>query len=288
MPEVDDLEVLRSVLDGLHLGIYIVDRDRRIVFWNKGAENITGYISQEVIGRRCQDDLLVHCNHEGTTLCTLPACPLGECMRGGKDSEVNLFVRHRDGYRIPVHAQHLPLRDCRGAIIGAAEAFEVNSANERRRGESAQGMRESPAELGDRTYIEHRLHTNLARWNEFHVPFAILCVQIDHLSDMRARLSHGAENEVTRAVGNSLQNAIRETDYVGCWNENQFLIILSKCQPEAVEMVAERVKKVAGSSRVHWWGDRLEFTLSIGRAISEADDSIDSMVRRAAKSLTSK
>jgi len=286
MLEIGDAEVLRSVLEGLHLGIYVVDRDRRIVFWNRGAERITGYISQEVIGRCCRDELLVHCNHEGTMLCASPSCPMVECMREGKDSEANLFLRHKNGYRISVSAQHLPLRDARGAIIGAAEAFEVNPVLERRRGYQPDRVTDSGTELGDRVFIEHRLHFAMARWNEFHVPFAILCVQIDQLRDVRARLSHGAENEVTRVVGSSLENAIREADYLGRWNDNQFLIILSKCQPEAVEMVAERVKKVAGSTRVQWWGDRLEFELSLGQAIAEPDDTIDSLIQRAERSLT--
>ncbi len=59
----------REVLDNLYDGVYYVDPHRRITFWNKAAENITGYSRQEVLGRKCSDNLLVHVNDQGAGLC---------------------------------------------------------------------------------------------------------------------------------------------------------------------------------------------------------------------------
>jgi len=42
----------RIVLESLPNGVYVVDTERRILFWNDGAEQITGYLRQDVIGRR--------------------------------------------------------------------------------------------------------------------------------------------------------------------------------------------------------------------------------------------
>ena len=33
----------KEIIDNLHDGVYFVDRDRVITYWNKGAERITGY-----------------------------------------------------------------------------------------------------------------------------------------------------------------------------------------------------------------------------------------------------
>ena len=57
-------EILRYALESLRVGIYLVDRDRRIVFWNDGAEQITGYLRAELIGRCCNDQILNHCGQE--------------------------------------------------------------------------------------------------------------------------------------------------------------------------------------------------------------------------------
>src|SRR6476661_5987437 len=58
MPELNDPEIYQTVLEGLETGVYLVDRNRRIRFWNKGAEQITGYLRQDVVGRFLRDHLL--------------------------------------------------------------------------------------------------------------------------------------------------------------------------------------------------------------------------------------
>ena len=39
----------RQLLDSLADGVYFVDGDRRITYWNRGAEAISGYTAEEVL-----------------------------------------------------------------------------------------------------------------------------------------------------------------------------------------------------------------------------------------------
>src|SRR6202042_1583475 len=50
-----DPEIYRIVLESMQTGLYMVDRDQRIQFWNEGAEKITGYFRQDVVGHFCPD-----------------------------------------------------------------------------------------------------------------------------------------------------------------------------------------------------------------------------------------
>ena len=79
----------KNLLDSLHDGVYFVDRDRRITYWNSGAERISGYESSEVVGRRCSDDLLMHIDKEGSCLCGAK-CPLAHTLDDGliREAEV--------------------------------------------------------------------------------------------------------------------------------------------------------------------------------------------------------
>jgi hypothetical protein len=63
-----DGDIYRLLLDQMEEGIYITDRDRRILYWNGGAERISGYYSHEIVGRLCQGDLLMHCDESGQLL----------------------------------------------------------------------------------------------------------------------------------------------------------------------------------------------------------------------------
>ncbi len=57
--------LLGVVLNSIFDGIYITDQDKRILFWNNGSENYTGYKSSEVLGQKCSDDILVHTDDDG-------------------------------------------------------------------------------------------------------------------------------------------------------------------------------------------------------------------------------
>ena len=47
-----DSKLFRNVLEGLHTGVYVIDRSGKIVFWNDGAERITGYLRLSRSGQR--------------------------------------------------------------------------------------------------------------------------------------------------------------------------------------------------------------------------------------------
>lgn len=58
MPCFDDPEICRSILEGLQVGICLMDRYQRILFWNDGAERIAGYLRQNVVGSLHRGDIL--------------------------------------------------------------------------------------------------------------------------------------------------------------------------------------------------------------------------------------
>ena len=42
-----------KLLDGIFDGVYFVDVERKITYWNRGAERLTGYSAGEAVGRHC-------------------------------------------------------------------------------------------------------------------------------------------------------------------------------------------------------------------------------------------
>jgi PAS domain S-box-containing protein len=49
-----------KIFESLNDGLYFVDRDRVITYWNKAAEKISGFTAEEVVGRPCSDNILNH------------------------------------------------------------------------------------------------------------------------------------------------------------------------------------------------------------------------------------
>src|ERR1019366_477639 len=91
MSEILEPDVFRRGMEELPVGIYFPDRNRRILFWNSGAERITGYLRQEVVGRCCRDNILLDCDHKQVVVCG-SCCPLREALADGKAREASLFL----------------------------------------------------------------------------------------------------------------------------------------------------------------------------------------------------
>lgn len=117
------------ILDSLSDGVYVCDRDRRIVYWSKSAERITGWASEDVVGRRCLDDVLCHVDKDNHKLCGEEFCPLHRSMITGTASTVPLivFAQGKDGTRIPMQVAVSPIRDQAGEVIGGVETFREMS-----------------------------------------------------------------------------------------------------------------------------------------------------------------
>ncbi len=124
------LTVASVILDSLSDGVYVCDLDRRIVYWSKSAERITGWAPQDVIGRRCLDDVLCHIDKDNHQLCGEEFCPLHRSMVTGTTSTVPLivFAKGKQGTRIPMQVAVSPIRDPAGEVIGGVETFRDMSA----------------------------------------------------------------------------------------------------------------------------------------------------------------
>ncbi len=115
---------LAEVIDEANEGIYVTDKDRRFLLWNKAAERIAGYAKDELLGRYCHDNILRHQDHAGSQLC-FAGCPLQASLTDGvpRGPEV-VYMRHKSGRRIPVEVKTAAIRNSDGAVIGGVEIFQ--------------------------------------------------------------------------------------------------------------------------------------------------------------------
>lgn len=78
---------IEKLLENLYDGVYFVDSQRRILYWNKGAERISGYCASELLGRFCYDNILDHVDESGRQFC-MSGCPLTAAVRERKASNI--------------------------------------------------------------------------------------------------------------------------------------------------------------------------------------------------------
>ena len=110
MAAIQDPEIYRIVLESMQIGVCAVDLENKIMFWNDGAERITGDLRHEVMGRSCADNIQLHCNHAKCELCP-QRCPLATAVHSARPVEANGFFHHKAGHRTPVHIWAVPIRN---------------------------------------------------------------------------------------------------------------------------------------------------------------------------------
>lgn len=276
-------ETCRAVLENLPTGVYLVDTERRIVFWNAGAENITGYLRQEVLGRSCDDNLLMHCDADCNILCGT-ACPLLATMHDGSPREVDVFLRHKDGQRVPVRVRAMPVRNADGQIVGAAESFDervlLPEAELQPNSHAVRDHKDLHTGVLDHASMHAHLSAVILDYNEFHVPFGVLNIAVDKLDEFRE--SHGARGAETIAavVARTLTCNLHRDDVVGRWSRNRFLVIVAKSTPADLAKTAERLRQIVGSAAVPWWGDRIAPSISLGATSVRQEDSTENLIAR--------
>jgi len=139
-----------ALLDFIYDGVYVVDTQRNIVFWNKGAERLTGHRAADVQGRCCRDNILNHIDGEGTLLCE-GSCPLQKALETGISCEAKVWPLHQSGHRFPVEA-HIGAIYGDGVIIGSIEVFRDVTAEERYRAIEAKFHKVIHRYVSDLTY----------------------------------------------------------------------------------------------------------------------------------------
>lgn len=275
----------KNIIDSLYDGVYFVDRDRRITYWNKGAERISGYTDKQVIGRRCRDNLLNHVTANGVQLCQ-DHCPLAAVMEDGKPREAEVYLHHADGYRVPVMVRATALRDEEGQIIGAVESFSNNETviNARRRLQDLHQIAhtDSLTRIGNRQHMERRIRAAIVEFEDSQSRAGLLFMDIDHFKKINDTHGHNAGDLALRMVANTFRLALRATDTIGRWGGEEFVAILHDISSKAaLQAAAEKVCSLIETSRLDFPGQSLTVTASIGATLLKSNDTPESLVRRA-------
>ena len=284
MSAIRDPELYRSILESLPIGICVVDTEKKIIFWNDGAERITERTRIEVLGHSCFDNITPQCNQTGCNQCA-DQCPLTAVLRDGKTVEAGFFIPHKAGHRIPVHAWTIPLRDGHGLIVGAIQTLEeprsADDADPNEESMKVGGFIDDVTGLANHAMMQSHLRETLGTFAELRIPFGILCIEATDLGQFRSRYGPDAATSILKVLAHTLRNTVWPSDFVGRWSEDQFLVILNGCSETALQTVSERMRKMVAGAPIEWWGEKQSLAVAIGRASAQAGDTVEVLMQRA-------
>jgi len=269
------------LLDALQEGVYFVDSQRRITYWNRGAERLSGYSASEAVGKCCFEDLLGHVDSTGKSLCRT-ACPLSKTMTDGQPRESEIYLRHKLGHRVPVSVKAIPMRDYAGRIVGAVEVF--SDATARRKVETRVSelehlaFRDALTGLPNRRYIEFKLAQALQEKEQFGREYGLLMIDVDLFKRVNDTYGHTVGDTALKTVAETLGHSLRSEDVLGRWGGEEFLVLLADVDAIQMGDLAERCRSLVAQSIIAAGQSRIQVTVSIGGALLDNFTSADAAI----------
>jgi diguanylate cyclase (GGDEF)-like protein/PAS domain S-box-containing protein len=280
-------DFFRELCQNLYDGVYFVDRTRRILFWNRSAEALSGYAAEEVVGSYCSAEILRHCDATGCELCH-DACPLQETIDTGQPRCARVFLRHKDGRRVAVDVHVMPLRDSQGQIVGGVEVFRdassaiaLEDAYNRVR---ELAHKDALTGVANRRCLDSLLSDLLATFTRTGLHFSAILCDLDYFKRVNDRWGHPAGDAILQSFAGCLHAGARRNDLVGRYGGEEFMVLMPGSRLEGAEKLANRFRSTLAHCAQHALeGGRV--TASFGVTEVVPGDTTDSLVSRVDRAL---
>jgi len=272
-----------KIFDNVSDGVYCVDRERRILYWSKKSEEITGYGAEKVLGRRCQDNILKHADDKGTQLC-LEKCPLVKAMEKGTVQTEEVFLHHREGYRVPAIVVGIPVVGESGDVVGAIQLFKEKAEKSFLENEIKQLRRlafvDELTQVLNRRGLEYYLKMKLSEVERFDRIIGVLFIDVDDFKSINDRFGHHFGDKVLRFVAGTLQKNLRISDLVARYGGDEFVAVVELKEQKEIEEIAERLKNLIAASYIVENDQIVSVTASIGGVVVKERRDVDEILKR--------
>ncbi|MGD0941657.1 MAG: sensor domain-containing diguanylate cyclase [Terracidiphilus sp.] len=280
-----DPQIFKALLDHMSDAVYIAGRDRRVLYCNKAASELTGYEAEEILGKSCSDNGHCPMGHNGRSICE-EGCILSESLNDGTARRTKAFLISKQGRRVPASVSVQPIAAADGSIIGIVQIFTDRSQREAARRKVVAMERlafiDALTQMPNRRSLEMSLQAALLEYKVTRIPFGALLFDLDKLKNINDSYGHANGDHALSQVARILSGALRPTDTVGRWGGDEFLAILPGMSAGVLRQLADRCgNNVARDSFFNIDDKLISLSVSVGGAVVRTQDSPETLIARA-------
>ena len=231
----DQLHEQSELLDKAQDGIFISDSERRILYWNKGAERLFGWSAKEVKGRQLAD--IFHQSRAAVSAALSSVSELGEwsgelskCHKDGRDLVVesrSTLLRGSDGSPRSVLTINTDITDRK-----AAEAHTFHLAHY-----------DFLTDLPNRLLLRERMEDALKKPSRDETAFALLLIDLDDFKTLNDTAGHDVGDVLLQNVAQRILSCVRKSDTAARFGGDEFVVMLEGLSGDA-EMAAAEAKSI--------------------------------------------
>ena len=276
----EELHFQASVLEAVGQSVIATDLEGKVLYWNRAAEEIYGWSSEEALGRSLRDLTVSEESLE-------KAEEVESVLRAGRAWSGETLLRRKDGSYVPVLGTATPLFDGRGNLVGKigvstdiSERKALEDELERRAShDPLTGLPNRPAFV-DR--LEQALRRTRRRKNSRN-KVGVLFMDLDGFKTINDSLGHEAGDRFLVTVAERLKNRLRPEDVLARFGGDEFAVLLEDVADvsEAIRVAQRIAEGLQEPLAVN--NHQVSVSTSVGIALGSAhtNDDPEGMLRKA-------
>ncbi|TEB09656.1 EAL domain-containing protein [Pelotomaculum propionicicum] len=274
---------LIDIIEFLPDATFVIDKDRKVIAWNKAIEEMTGVAKKDILGKGGYA--------HGKTFYHKPK-PILIDLVFEDNNEIKEFYHYveRKGntyfaeFYVPsvfngmganLWASASPLLDEKNNIVGAIET--IRDITERKHLEKQLqylATHDALTNIANRYSMTEALKRAVAKAKRGEKS-AFLFIDLDNFKLVNDSLGHAAGDNLLVTLTNILKNNLREGDLLARFGGDEFCVLLEGASLREAEIVAEKLRRAVDQDELYLDMHKCCLNLSISIGVVMVDGSLD-------------
>jgi diguanylate cyclase (GGDEF)-like protein len=266
------------VVERVGFGIFVLDREMKVLMWNRFMQDHSGLSAEQVVGK--------------SIFASFPELPrvwltrklesvfqLGSFAFSSWEQRPYLFKFEHDR---PItggvdfmqqDCTFMPLTREREVVAVCVTISDVTHVSivQREREEAVAKLqeyadRDGLTGISNRRFFEARLRDEYTRWQRYGGDMSVLLFDLDHFKKINDQFGHGVGDTVLREMAQRVAQVVRVQDTFGRFGGEEFALLLPCTPLEDAMQVAEKIRHTIGDAPVDVQGVSVPVTASVGGA----------------------
>jgi diguanylate cyclase (GGDEF)-like protein/PAS domain S-box-containing protein len=265
-------EKFKTIFNGTIDGIMVVDKDRNIIDWNRGAEDITGYAKKEALGQKCFNIF----SGNDKTCSQANACKNCQMLKAFKLSKafetsgIDVYLCDKRGKKVYIRLIVMPIFNPYDEVIGGIELFsDITPQTLKAEQLEYQANYDTLTGLRNRRAFNRMLPIECERAKRYKRKLTSLFIDIDDFKKYNDDHGHKEGDKLLNILGKLLLENIRMPDYAYRYGGEEFVILLPETKIKTAIELAERIRKLFANMKFKPEDNRHKVHKTISIGISE-------------------
>lgn len=268
---IKSMKRFEAVVQSAYDGIITIDANQNIKLFNQAAEQIFGYSPDEMLGEPLTRLMpqRYRKNH-------------GNYVEGFKESIVDsrsMQTRapvqglRKDGSEFPIEVTISKINFDNKTELTAV-IRDISEKNKLMEELLLASQEDFLTGLYNRRKLTELMNQEIKRFKRFGRSFSLILADIDHFKVINDQFGHDCGDDVIKEFAQLMKQSLRDTDAIGRWGGEEFLILLPEAEIDHACRVAEKLRQSAEQLVTQYEDAEIKFTISAG-VVEYSDSAVD-------------